>query len=72
MELQEVKRADLNIPPARETSAKVGQVDSDSDDDFQDSREALPTRSLTDPITVTRVPQATALKTTQPPSLDLT
>ena len=50
----------------------MGQVDLDSDDDFQDSREVLPTRSLTDPITVTRVPQATTLKTTQPPSLDLT
>ena len=37
-EYQEVQRADLNIPPARETSAKVGKVDLDSDDDFQDSR----------------------------------
>ena len=50
----------------------MGEVDSDSDDDFQDSREVLPTRSSTDPITITRVPQATALKTTQPPSPDLT
>ena len=72
LEFREVKRADLNIPLARETSAKVGGVDSDSDDDFQDSREVLPTRSSADPITVTRVPQATTLKTTQPPSLDLT
>ena len=63
-EYQGVQRADLNIPPARETSARVGVVDSDSDDDFQDSREALPTRSMTDPITVTRVPQSSTSRTT--------
>ena len=71
-EYQGVQRADLNIPLARETSARVGVVDSDSDDDFQDSREALPTRSMADPITITRVPQSTTLRTTQLPSLDLT
>ena len=71
-EYREVQRADLNIPPARETSAKVGEVDSDSDDDFQDSREALPTRSSVDPITITRVPQSTTLRTMQLPSPDLT
>ena len=56
-EYQGVQRADLNIPPARETSARVGMVNSDSDDDFQDSREALPTRSSTDPITITMCQQ---------------
>ena len=71
-EYREVQRADLNIPLARETSAKVGEVDSDSDGDFQDSREALLPRSMADPITITRVPQTTTLKTTQPPSPDLT
>ena len=71
-EYREVQRVDLNIPLARETSAKVDEVDSDSDDDFQDSREALPTRSSADPITITRVPQSTTLRTTQPPSPDLT
>ena len=62
-EYRGVQRADLNIPPARETSARVGMVNSDSDDDFQDSREALPTRSMTDPITITRVPQSSTLRT---------
>ena len=64
-------RADLNIPPARETSARVGEVDSDSDVEFQDSREALPTRYLVDSVTVTRVPQATTTQTKQPPSPEL-
>ena len=49
-EYREVTRSDLNIAPAKETSAKVGEVDSDSDVEFQDSREALPTRSLADSI----------------------
>ena len=64
-------RADLNIPPARETSARVGEVDSDSEAEFQDSREALPTKSLVDSVTVTRVPQATTTQTMQLPSLEL-
>ena len=68
LEYREVMRADLNIPLARETSARVGEVDSDSDVKFQDSREALPTRSLVDFVAVTRVPQSTTSQTTQPPS----
>ena len=40
---------------------------------FKIRREALPApRSMADPITITRVPQTTTLKTTQPPSPDLT
>ena len=53
-EYQEVAHADLNIASARETSARVGEVNLDSDVKFQDSREVLPTRSLADSITVTR------------------
>ena len=49
----------------------MGEVDSDSDVEFQDSREALPTRSLADSVAVTRVPQATTMKTTQLPSPEL-
>ena len=49
----------------------MGEVDSDSDVEFQDLREALPTRSLADSIAVTRVPQATIMQTTQSPSLEL-
>ena len=59
--------SDLNIAPARDTrSARVGEVDSDSDVEFQDSREALPTGSLADSIAVPRVPQTTTLETNQP------
>ena len=61
-------RADLNIPPAREPSARVDEVDSNSDVEFQDSREALPTKSLADSVAVTRVPQATTQQTSQPSS----
>ena len=49
----------------------MSEVDSDSDIEFQDSREALPTRSLADSIAVTRVPQATTKQTMQPPSPEL-
>ena len=38
-EYREVKRADLNIPPTRETSARVAEVNSSSEDEFQDSKE---------------------------------
>ena len=62
-EYQEVICADLNVAPARETSARVVEVDSDSDVEFQDSREVLPTRSLADSITVPRVPQTTTTET---------
>ena len=45
LEYREVMRADLNIPPSRETSAKVAKVDSGSEDEFQDSKEYFPPRS---------------------------
>ena len=54
----------------REPSARVAEVDSDSEDEFQDSREALPPRSLAESITATRVPQVTTHQTMQPPSLN--
>ena len=61
--------SDLNIVPARDTqSARVGEVNSDSDVEFQDSREALPPWSLADSIAVPRVPQTTTLETNQPSS----
>ena len=64
-EYQEVICSDLNIASAKEThSARVVEVDSDSDVEFQDSREVLPTRSLADSITVPRVPQLSTLETT--------
>ena len=68
-EYQEVMHCDLNLAPARDTqSARVGEVDSDSDVEFQDSREVLPTRSLADSIAVPRVPQTTTLEINQPSS----
>ena len=61
--------SDLNIAPARDTQgARVVEVDSDSDVEFQDSREGLPTRSLADSIAVPRVPQTTTSETIQPSS----
>ena len=45
-ESQEVQRADLNRAPARETGARVAEVDSSSEDEFQDSKEGPPPRSL--------------------------
>ena len=42
------------------------EVDSDSDVEFQDSREVLPTRSLADSTAVPRVPQTTTTETMQP------
>ena len=66
---REVMCSDLNVALARDTqSARVGEVDSDSDVEFQDSREAQPTRSLADSIAVSRVPQTTTLETNQPSS----
>ena len=59
----------LNVVPARDTqSARMGEVGSDSDVEFQDSREVLPTRSLADSIAVSRIPQTTTLETNQPSS----
>ena len=58
--------SDLDIALARDTqSARVGEVNSDSDVEFQDSREVLPNRSLADSIAVPRVPQTTTLETNQ-------
>ena len=69
LEYQEVVHSDLNVALARDTqSARMGEVDSDSDVEFQDSREVLPTRSLADSIAVPRVPQTTTLETNQPSS----
>ena len=59
-------RADLNIPPTRETSARVAEVDSGSEEEFQDSKEDLPPRSLAESITATRVPQVATFQTAQP------
>ena len=42
----------------------MGEVDSDSDVEFQHSREVLPTRSLADSIAVPRVPQTTIIEAT--------
>ena len=65
-EYQEVIHSDLNVALARETcSARVVEVDSDSDVEFQDSREALLTQSLADSIAVPRVPQTATLETMQ-------
>ena len=71
LEYQEVMRADLNIPPTRETSARVAEVDSGSDEEFQDSKEDLPPRSLAESITATRFPQVATFQTAQL-QLDLT
>ena len=46
----------------------MGEVNSDSNVEFQDSREVLPTRSLADSIAVPRVPQTTTSETIQPSS----
>ena len=64
-EYREVICSDLNIASAKVIhSARVVEVDSDSDVKFQDSREVLPTRSLADSIAVPRVPQSATLETT--------
>ena len=71
-EYREVVHGDLNVVLARVSQgARVEEVDSDSDVEFQDSREALPTRSLADSITVPRVPQTTTLETMRPSSTEL-
>ena len=63
---QEVTRANLNIPPPRIPSARVAEVDSSSDDEFQDSNTEQPPRSLAESITATRVPQVATQQTNQP------
>ena len=59
-------RADLIIPLTRETSARVAEVDAGSEEEFQDSKEDLPPRSLAESITATRVPQVATFQTSQP------
>ena len=70
-EYREVTRADLNIHLARETSARVAEVDSESDVEFQDSKEELPIQSLASSIAVPRVPQITTRETMRPSSHEL-
>ena len=65
-EYKEVMRADLNIPLSRVTSARVAEVDSSSEDEFQDSKEDPPPRSMAESITATRVPQVATFQTAQP------
>ena len=63
---REIMRANLNIPPPSIPSARVAEVDSSSDDEFQDSNTEQPPRSLAQSITATRVPQVAAQQTSQP------
>ena len=63
---REVMRANLNVPQPRIPSARVVEVDSSSDDEFQDSNTEPAPRSLAESITATRVPQVTTQQTNQP------
>ena len=65
-EYREVTRANLNIPPQRIPSAGVAEVDSSSDEEFQDSKTEQQPRSLAKSITATRVPQTATQQTNQP------
>ena len=65
-EFQGFQRADLNRAPGWETSARVAEVDSSSEDEFQDSKEDPPPRSLAESVTATRVPQVATSQTSQP------
>ena len=64
---QEVMRANLNAPPPSNTSARATEVDSSSEEEFQDSNTEPVPRSLAQTITATRVPQV-AQTISQPPS----
>ena len=64
---REVMRANLNAPPPRNPSARATEVDSSSEEEFQDSNTEPVPRSLAQTIAVTRVPQG-AQTTSQPPS----
>ena len=64
-EYQEVMRANLNIPPPRIPSARVAEVNSSSDEEFQDSKTEQQPRSLAESITATRVPQVATQQTNQ-------
>ena len=67
-EYREVIRSDLNVNLARETqSARVEVDEHESNVEFQDSREVLPTRSLADSIAVPRLTQVTLETNNQPP-----
>ena len=64
---REVTRANLNIPPQRIIpSARVAEVDSSGDDEFEDSKEEHHPQSLAESITATRVPQIATQLTSQP------
>ena len=59
-EYQEVICSDLNVNLARESQgSRVEEDELDSDVEFQDSREVLPTRSLADSIAAPRLTHAT-------------
>ena len=64
-ESREVMRANLNAPPQSIPSARVAEVDSSSNDEFQDSNTEPPPRSLAESITATRVPQVATQQTNQ-------
>ena len=65
---REVMRANLNAPPPSNTSARAAaEVDSSSEEEFQDSNTEPVPGSLAQAITATRVPQV-AQMTSQPPS----
>ena len=65
---REVMRANLNAPPPSNTSARAtAEVDSSSEEEFQDSNTEPVPMSLAQAITATRVPQV-AQTTSQPPS----
>ena len=61
-------RANLNVPQPRIPSARAAEVDSSSEDEFQDSNTEPAPRSLAQSITATRVPQVAIQQTSQPPS----
>ena len=68
-EYREVVRSDLNVDLARETcSARVEETEWDSDVEFQDTREALPPRSLADSIAAPRFTPTTLETNTVPSS----
>ena len=65
---REVMRANLNAPPPSNTSARAtAEVDSSSEEEFQDSNTEAVSMSLAQAITATRVPQV-AQSTSQPSS----
>ena len=68
-EYREVIHSDLNVDPAIEThSAGVEETEQDSDVEPQDTREALPPRSLADSIAAPRFTPTTLETNTAPSS----